>query len=225
MRLLLVEDERRMAALLEQGFTEEGIHVFLVYDGEDGLAAAQASTFDAIVLDIQLPRLDGMTIARRLRRNGNQTPILMLTARDTERDMLEALNLGADDYVTKPFSFEILLARVRAISRRAQLPQPVKYQFANLHLNTVTREVSREGISIRLTRREHDLLELLIRNAGRPVTRDAILEAVWGFRNDIEENTVEAFVKLLRHKVDAPFPIRLIQTVRGVGYCLRLPPA
>ena len=214
-----------MAALLERGFTEEGVHVFLAYDGEDGLAAAQCACFDAIILDVQLPRMDGMTVARRLRKNGNQTPILMLTARDTEKDVLEALNLGADDYVTKPFSFEVLLARVRAISRRAQLPQPVNFQFANLSLNTITREVTREGVPIRLTRREHDLLELLIRNAGRPVTRDVILQAVWGFRSDIEENTVEAFVKLLRQKVDAPFSIRLIQTVRGVGYCLRLPEA
>ena len=225
MRLLLVEDEKRLAALLEAGFTEEGIHVLVAHHGSEGLAAAESSSFDVIILDIQLPGIDGMALARRLRHHGNQTPILMLTARDAPQDVLEGLNLGADDYVTKPFSFEILLARVRAVCRRMQHPRPVCLQLADLQLNTATREVTRQGRMIRLTKREHSLLELLLQNAGRPVTRDTILEAVWGFRNDVEENTLEAFVKLLRQKVDAPFPTKLIQTVRGIGYCLRLPSA
>jgi DNA-binding response OmpR family regulator len=225
MRVLVVEDERRMAALLEQALVEEGIHVFLAHDGETGVAAARSSPFDVIVLDIQLPKLDGISVARRLRSQGDQTPILMLTARDSQRDIVEALNLGADDYVTKPFSFEVLLARIHAISRRRQLPQPVCLQVADLNLNTITREVSREGKPLRLTKREHSLLELLMRNAGRPVSRDTILEAVWGFRSEVEENTVEAFIKLLRHKMDAPFPVKLLHTIRGVGYCLRVPEA
>ncbi len=212
-----------MAALLEQALTEENIHVYLAHDGETGLAAAQSSPFDVILLDVQLPRRDGMSIARKLRSGGDQTPIIMLTARDKERDIVDGLNLGADDYVTKPFSFEVLLARIHAVSRRRENPQPIRLQLADLTFDTVTREVTRGGITVRLTKREHSLLELLIKNAGRPVTRDAILDAVWGFRNDVEENTVEAFVKLLRQKIDAPFPIKLLHTVRGIGYCLRSP--
>ena len=223
MRVLVVEDERRMAALLEQALTEEGIHVYVAHDGEAGLAAAQSSSFDVIILDVQLPRRDGMSVARRLRSEGDQTPIIMLTARDTQRDIIDGLNLGADDYVTKPFCFEVLLARIHAVSRRREQPQPVRLQVGDLILDTVTREVRRDGKILRLTKREHSLLELLVKNAGRPVTRDAILDSVWGFRNDVEENTVEAFVKLLRQKMDAPFPVKLLHTVRGIGYCLRTP--
>ena len=197
----------------------------MAHDGEAGLGAAQSSQFDVIVLDVQLPKVSGLAIARRLRANGDQTPIIMLTARDAQRDIVDGLNMGADDYVTKPFSFEVLLARIHAVSRRQQLPTAVCLQVADLNLNTITREVTREGKSLRLTKREHSLLELLMRNAGRPVSRNAILESVWGFRNDVEENTVEAFVKLLRQKMDAPFSIKLLQTVRGVGYCLRAPGA
>ncbi len=223
MRVLIVEDERRMAALLEQALMEEDIHAYVSHDGESGLAAAQASHFDVIILDVQLPKLDGFSVARKLRSQGDQTPLIMLTARDADRDIVEGLNIGADDYVTKPFSFEILLARIHAVSRRRQLPAAVCLQIADLSLNTITREVTREGKTLRLTKREHSLLELLMRNAGRPISRDAILESVWGFRSDVEENTVEAFIKLLRQKMDAPFSIKLLHTVRGVGYCLRVP--
>lgn len=223
MRVLIVEDERRMAALLEQALTEEQIQVYVAHDGETGLAAAQASRFEVIILDVQLPKLNGFSVARKLRSHGNQTPIILLTARDTDRDIVEGLNIGADDYVTKPFAFEILLARIHAVSRRQQLPTAVCLQVADLILNTITREVTRQGRPLRLTKREHGLLELLMRNAGRPVSRDAILESVWGFRSDVEENTVEAFVKLLRQKMDAPFSTKLLHTVRGVGYCLRVP--
>lgn len=224
-RILLVEDEQRIATLLVQGLSEEGHQVFVAHDGEQGLAMALASRFDVIVLDVVLPRLDGLAVARRLRESSNQTPLLMLTARDSMADVVKGLDTGADDYLTKPFSFEILLARLRALGRRGPTPQTVRLKIADLCLDTATRQVTRCGQSIYLTPREHSLLELLLRNAGRPVTREAILESVWGFDHDVEENTVEAFVRLLRNKIDLPFGQKLIHTVRGIGYCLRLPEA
>ncbi len=223
MRILVVEDEQRMASLLEQGLSEEGYVVAVARDGQEGLAIAQTSSFDVIVLDLTLPKLDGLAVARRLRQSGNQTPLLMLTARDTLRDVVTGLDLGADDYLTKPFSFEILLARLRAVSRRGLIPQPVRLQLGDLTLDTETRRVTRQNKSIFLTAREYSLLELLLRNAGRPVTRQTILESIWGFNSDVEENTLEAFVRLLRNKIDLPFESKLIHTVRGIGYCARLP--
>jgi DNA-binding response OmpR family regulator len=223
MRILVVEDEPQMAQLLRQGLSEEGHQVYVARDGVDGLAIAQSSNFDVIVLDIMLPRMDGMTVARRLREAANQTPVLMLTARDGMADVVKGLDIGADDYLTKPFSFEILLARLRAVSRRGPIPQSVLRRVADLTLDTATRRVTRRGELLNLTPREYSLLELLLRNAGRPVTRAAILESVWGFDSDVEENTVEAFIRLLRNKVDLPFEPKLIHTVRGIGYCLRLP--
>ncbi len=223
MRILVVEDEHRMASLLEQGLTEEGYVVVVARDGQAGLSIAQASSFDVIVLDLTLPKLDGLALARRLRESGNQTPLLMLTARDSLKDTVTGLDLGADDYLTKPFSFEILLARLRAVSRRGLIPQPVRLQIGDLTLDTETRRVTRQNKSIFLTAREYSLLELLLRNAGRPVTRQTILESIWGFNSDVEENTLEAFVRLLRNKIDLPFESKLIHTVRGIGYCVRLP--
>jgi DNA-binding response OmpR family regulator len=221
----VVEDEQRMATLLEQGLSEEGYQVCLARDGQEGLAMAQTSAFDAIVLDIMLPRLDGLTVARRLREASNRTPILMLTARDSIFDVVKGLDLGADDYLTKPFSFEVLLARLRAVSRRGPVSHPVCLEVADLCLDTTAHRVTRNGQLVTLTPREHSLLELLLRNAGRPVTRDTIIESVWGFDSEIGENTVEAFVRLLRNKIDLHFEPKLIQTVRGVGYCLRIPEA
>lgn len=224
MQILVVEDEQRMAALLQQGLSEEGHHTVVAHDGVHGLSIARSFTFDVIILDVALPRMDGLTMARRLREAANRTPILMLTARDSIGSVVKGLDSGADDYLTKPFSFEVLLARVRALGRRGPIAQPVCYQFADLRLDTSTREVSRHGIVVHLTPREHSLLDLLIRNAGRVVTREKILESVWGFHTDVAENTVEAFVRLLRNKVDLPFTPKLIHTVRGIGYSLRLPP-
>lgn len=223
MQLLVAEDDLRLARLLEQGLTEEGHHVTLAYDGNAALDMAQSHNFDAVVLDIMLPQMDGLTVAQRMRASGNQTPLLMLTARDAESDIVAALDLGADDYLTKPFSFEILLARLRAISRRGQIAQPVCLVFAGLTLDTSTREVRRGARSIALTPREHSLLELLLRNAGRVVTRDTILDSVWGFDTGVNENTVEAFVRLLRQKIDQPPEPKLIHTIRGIGYGIRLP--
>ena len=210
-----------MAALLRDGLEEEGYRVTVAGDGVTALEMARAAQFDVIVLDLMLPRLDGFEVARELRRSGNRTPILMLTARDANTDMVKGLDLGADDYVTKPFSFEVLVARIRAVGRRGPIEQGVQLEAADLIVNTATREVRRGGMAINLTPREFSLLELLLRNKGRVVSRERILEAVWGLGTEVEENTLEAFIKLLRSKVDAPFSTKLIHTVRGVGYSLR----
>jgi two-component system OmpR family response regulator len=219
-RILVVEDEPRMAALLKRGLTEEGHQVFLAHEGVEGYEMARASEFDVIVLDVMLPGIDGLAIARRLREAHNQTPVLMLTARDTPASIIAGLDAGADDYLTKPFSFDILLARVRAVSRRGAIPRPVCLEVADLKLDPSTRRVTRADQPVSLTPREFSLLELLMRNHGRVITRDSILESVWGFDSDVAGNTIEAFVRLLRLKVDTSEP-KLIHTVRGVGYVMR----
>ena len=220
---MIIEDEERLASLLDQGLTEEGHSVHMAKDGAEGLAMAQATNFDVVILDLTLPTMDGLTVARRLRQASNQTPVLMLTARDSMADVIKGLDTGADDYLTKPFAFEVLLARLRAVSRRGPIPQSIFLQCGDLCLDTATRRVTRKGQLISLTPKEHNLLELLLRNVGRPVSRSVILETVWGFDTEVEENTLEAFVRLLRNKVDAPFDSKLIHTVRGIGYCLRNP--
>jgi DNA-binding response OmpR family regulator len=220
MQILVVEDETRMADLLRRGLTEEGHRVVAAGDGETGLELARSNPFDVIVLDVMLPRMDGMTVARRLREGRNQTPILMLTARDTAADTIKGLDCGADDYLTKPFSFDVLLARLRAVSRRGAIPRPVCLQVADVRLDPATRQVTRGREVLNLTPREYSLLELLMRNPGHVVQRETILQSVWGFDSDVNENTLEAFVRLLRLKVDAREP-KLIHTVRGIGYAMR----
>ncbi len=222
MQILVVEDEQRMAQLLKRGLSEEGHQVILARDGASGLDIARATAFDVIVLDVMLPVMDGITVARRLRESHNQTPILMLTARDTAADIVGGLDGGADDYLTKPFSFEILLARLRAVSRRGVIARPVCLEVGDLRLDPATHRVTRGGAAVNLTPREYNLLELLMRNHGHVVRREKILESVWGFDSDVNENTVEAFVRLLRLKVDTREP-KLIHTVRGVGYVAREP--
>jgi len=192
------------------------------HNGIEALDIAQASPFDVIVLDVMLPGIDGFTVARRLREGRNRTPILMLTARDADQDVITGLNLGADDYLTKPFSFEILLARIRAVGRRGPIAQSVILQIGDLRLDETTREVMRGARRINLTRTEYSLLALLLRNAGRVVTRDSIIEKVWGYDTEIESNTLDAFVRLLRTKLEGRGDTKLLHTVRGVGYCLRL---
>jgi len=210
-----------MADLLRQGLEEEGHSVILAGNGREGLAMAESHPFDAIVLDVMLPGLDGFSLARKLRAGRNQTPILMLTARDATPDIIEGLNLGADDYLVKPFSFEVLLARLRAVSRRGAIAQPPVLQVADLTLDPAAHEVARGGRRIALTRTEYGLLELLMKRAGRVVTRDNLIESVWGLDSEVRSNTLDAFIRLLRDKVDTAGEIKLIQTVRGVGYRLR----
>ncbi len=220
MFILAVEDEPAMADLLDSALSEEGHRVTLATDGQQALDLAKSSSFDLIVLDLMLPRIDGFTVARQLRRSGVQTPVLVLTARDADADIVRALDNGADDFLTKPFSLDVFLARVRAVSRRGAIPQPVFLQIGTLSLNTATREVCRGGKTISLTPREYSLLELLMRHHGRVLSRSTIVEAVWGFDTDIEENTLDAYIRLLRNKVELPDAPRLIRTVRGIGYSL-----
>jgi DNA-binding response OmpR family regulator len=221
MRILVVEDERRMAELLRQGLVEDGHAVTVALDGRDGLEMAEAGSFDLMILDVMLPGVTGLEIARRRRALRDRTPILMLTARDATTDIVQGLDSGADDYLTKPFSFEILLARVRAVSRRGPIPQSVILEAAGITLHRGTREVRRGERKIELTRTEYAILELLMRNAGRVLTRESLIDAVWGGDTEIESNTLDAFVRLLRGKIEAGGESRVLRTVRGVGYCLR----
>ncbi len=224
MRILVIEDEARMGELLREGLTEEGHTVTVALDGREGLEMAEGWEFDLIILDVMLPGMDGFAIARRLWAQHNQTPILMLTARDSAKDLIEGLDLGADDYLTKPFSLKVLFARIRALGRRGPIPQPVSMQIGDLTLNPGTREVRRGRRTIVLTPREFSLLETLMRNARQVVSRDTLIDTVWGGDSDIESNTLDAFVRLIRAKIEAPGEAKLLRTIRGVGYSLRVEP-
>jgi DNA-binding response OmpR family regulator len=221
MKLLIVEDEARMAELLRKGLTEEGHMAMCAFDGAEGLAMAEAYDFDVIILDIMMPQLDGYEFAKRLRSGRVRTPILMLTAKDSVLDVVRGLDLGADDYMTKPFSFEELLARLRAVKRRALVAQDPYLRAGDLVLDPASREVLRGEARISLTRTEYNLLERLMYRAGKVVSRRSLIEAVWGFDREIEENTLDAFMRLLRLKVDLPGHPKLVHTVRGVGYMVR----
>ena len=221
MWILVVENETSMGELLRQGLEEQNHAVTLAKDGVEGFHAAKTSNFDAIVLDVMMPGMDGIEVARRLRADGHQTPIIMLTARDAAADIVKGLDAGADDYLTKPFSLKVLLARLRAISRRAAQPPQQNLHIDDLVVDPGSREVTRAGQKISLTATEFRVLEFLLRRAGRAVSRSAIIEAVWGFEEDVEPNTVDAFIKLLRDKIDAGSQRKLIHTVRGYGYILR----
>jgi len=224
MRVLIVEDEKRMAELLKKGLEEEKHSATIAYDGPAGLEMAELYEFDAIVLDIMLPGIDGFEVARRLRRNTNQTPILILTARDAVPDVVKGLDVGADDYLTKPFAFDEFLARLRSVARRGSSPRPTRLQVADLTLDPATHQVFRGNQEIHLTPTEFRLLDFLVRRAGRVVLRNALVEAVWGFEQEVEENTLDAFVRLVRSKIDRDFKHKLIHTVRGVGYTIRQSP-
>ncbi len=221
MRILVVEDERAMAELLKRGLEEEHHAVCVATDGQSGLDLAEGSEFDVIVLDVMLPKVDGYEIVRRLRAGKNHTPILMLTARDAVSDVARGLDAGVDDYLTKPFSFVELLARLRALARRGNSPMSLKLQVGDLVLDPLSRQVTRDGCELHLTVTEFKLLELLMRRAGRVVTRDTIVDAVWGTLDDVGENTLDVFISLLRNKVDKGAENRLIHTIRGVGYMVR----
>jgi two-component system response regulator MprA len=221
MWILVVEDEPSMAGLLRQGLEEANHTVIVARDGVEGLHAAESSRYDVIILDVMLPRLDGFEVARRLRARKIDTPILMLTARDAPSDIVKGLDAGADDYLTKPFSLKVLQARLRALARRSARPPVAVLQVADLALDPASRLVTRAGRDISLTATEFRLLEFLMRRAGRASSRSSIIEAVWGFDEDVESNTVDAFIKLLRDKIDVPPCRKLIHTIRGFGYILR----
>jgi len=218
--ILIVEDEKKMAAVLKKGLEAENHRVTLAFDGRTGLELG-STDFDVIVLDLMLPLIDGFEVARRLRKNGNQTPILMLTARDAVPDIVKGLDVGADDYLTKPFAFEVFLARLRSVARRGSTPRPTVLQVDDLVLNPASHIVTRGEREIHLSPTEFRLLELLMRRSGRVVPRDAIVEAVWDFDHEVEENTLDTFIRLLRSKIDREHDRKLIQTVRGIGYTIR----
>ncbi len=220
MRILLVEDDREVAGYVRLGLEEENYSVTVCFDGASGLRAAQSSAFDIIVLDIMLPYMDGFEMTRRLRMESVRTPILLLTARDAAEDVVRGLDAGADDYLTKPFSFDVLLARLRARTRSEEDGHAARLRFADLTMDLGTREVRRGATLLGLTRTEFALLECLMKSAGRVVTRDRLVDSVWADR-EISSNNLEVFIRFLRTKVDPPGARRLIHTERGVGYSLR----
>ncbi len=219
MRVLVVEDERRMAAALQRGLQAESFAVDLAFDGEEGLHLARVGDYDVIVLDIMLPKLSGYNVCKRLRAEENWVPILMLSAKDGEYDMADGLDLGADDYLTKPFSYVVLVARLRALIRRGQGRRPAVLEAGDLVLDPATRRVSRGGTPIELTPREFALLEYLMRRHDEVVAKSEILEHVWDTL-DTDPNVVEVYVGYLRRKVDTPFGRSALRTVRGAGYRL-----
>jgi two-component system, OmpR family, response regulator MprA len=221
MRILIVEDDSRMAELLRRGLSKEGHSVELASNGVRGLELARQEGFDAVVLDIMLPGLDGLSIARRLRAGGVRIPILMLTGRDSVPDVVKGLDAGADDYLTKPFSFEVLAARLRAMGRRVTSASDTMIRVADLTLDAETHEVHRGKKAVALTRTEYVLLEHLMRRPGRVVSRDDLIEAVWGIDRGVESNTLDVFIFQLRTKIEIGHASRLIHTVRGFGYTIR----
>jgi DNA-binding response OmpR family regulator len=219
-RLLVVEDEVRLARALREGLQGDGFVVDVAHSGPRGLELARSGTYDGIVLDVLLPGLSGYRIVESLRAEGNWVPVLMLSAKDGEYDQADGLDLGADDYLTKPFSYVVLLARLRALLRRGVRERPVVLTAGDLRLDPASRRVSRAEVEVALTAREFALLEYLLRNAGRVVSKTEILDHVWDAAERIDPNTVEVYVGYLRRKVDVPFGRRALETVRGAGYRL-----
>lgn len=219
MRILIVEDEKKIAYALKQGLTQESYAVDIAFDGDEGVDFATGEEYDLIILDRMLPGIDGIEICRRLRERRNHTPILMLTAKGQVHERVEGLDAGADDYVIKPFAFEELLARVRALIRRPKHTLDSELMVGDLTLNTKTFVVSRKGIPITLSSKEFALLTYLMRHKGTILTKNQIISHVWDYDSDILPNTVEVYIGYLRNKIDKPFPEgKLLHTVRGFGY-------
>jgi len=220
MRILVVEDEHKIANSIKKGLEQETYAVDVAYDGQDGFAFASTEDYDAIILDIMLPKMNGIEVCKQLRACQVHTPILMLTAKGQLNDKVEGLNAGADDYLVKPFAFVELLARVKALTRRPKESFGSVLTAADLSLNTLTYEVKRSEKQIELSKKEYALLEYLLRNQGRILTKDQIINHVWDYDADILPNTVEVYIGYLRNKIDKPFTNKpaLIQTVRGFGY-------
>jgi DNA-binding response OmpR family regulator len=224
LNILLVEDEAEMARVLVQGLQEESYRVDWARDGAAALALSKSASFDVVLLDVMLPGVDGLEVARQLRSRQNDVGVLMLTARDTLADVVKGLDAGADDYLTKPFSFEELLARIRALARRSS-PKPKNVlEYRDLILETSTFRAFRTGRLLKLSFTEFRLLELLVRNQGRVVRRSAILEMLWGERREVTENTLDAFVSLLRRRIGDYGANRVIATHRGLGYSVGAQP-
>lgn len=219
MRILVVEDEHRIAQAIKEGLEQESYAVDVAYDGDDGYNSASAGDYDLILLDVMLPGMNGLSVCKQLRSDGLHTPILMLTAKDQTHDVVNGLDTGADDYLAKPFSFEVLLARIRALLRRPASSISQVLRTGNLTLDPSTKEVHRGTTPITLSTKEYALLEYLMRNPNKVLSKNNIMSHVWDFDADILPNTVEVFINYLRSKVDKPFKgPALIQTVRGFGY-------
>jgi DNA-binding response OmpR family regulator len=223
MRILLVEDDRDLAQFIRKGLKEEQYAVDFAADGEEGLQLALVNPYDLLILDIMLPKLDGLSLCRRIRAKGNATPVLLLTARNTVEDKVSGFDTGADQFLTKPFAFAELLARVRALLRRGVPQQLAQLKAADLELDPASRRASRAGKDITLTNKEYALLEFLLRNKNRVLTRTAIIEHVWDISYDPMTNIVDAHIRALRAKIDRDFSPPLIATVRGAGYMLEEP--
>jgi len=220
MKILVVEDDKLMAEVLQTSLEEENYSVSVAFDGNAGLDLTETDRFDLIVLDVMLPGMNGWDFTRRLRAAQRTVPILMLTACDTSSDVVQGLDCGADDYLTKPFALDVLFARLRALARRSSASNSSVLKVADLVLDTTARRAFRGSRAIALTTTEFMLLEVLMRNFGRVSTRETILTAVWGSVPTVEENTLDAFIRLLRRKIDWDEPVKLIHTLRGRGYSL-----
>lgn len=220
MRVLVVEDEHRIANAIKKGLEQEAYAVDVAYDGESGYDLAASEEYDALILDLMLPKMDGLTICGKLREENIHYPILILTARGEVDDKVEGLNAGADDYLAKPFAFNELLARIKALTRRPRKINGTKYKVGELELDTLSYEVKRAGKKINLSKKEYALLEYLMSRSGKTVTKEEIINHVWDYDADILPNTVEVYIGYLRNKIDKAFPKTnaLIQTVRGFGY-------
>jgi heavy metal response regulator len=224
MRILLVEDDAKVARFIRNGLREEGFAVDVAEDGKQGLDFARNFEYDVIILDILLPRMDGISVLRSIRTGDPQTPILMLTAMDTVEDKIRGLNKGADDYLTKPFAFEELLARIRALLRRKFRSGSTRLRFEDLQMDLVTHQVIRGDREITLTQKEFALLEYFLQNPNKILTRTMIAQHVWDYHFDSETNVIDVYMNYLRNKIDRNFSRKLIHTIRGVGYILKAEP-
>jgi DNA-binding response OmpR family regulator len=223
MRVLVVEDSRRLAGIIRRGLLEEGYAVDNAYDGEEAEYMAETTPFDIVILDIMLPKKDGLAVCRDLRAKAVSTPILMLTAKDSVEDKVTGLDTGADDYLVKPFAFSELLARIRALLRREVLPKTQRVQVGDLSLDPQSREVWRDGSRLELTAKEYSILEYFMRRPNAVVTRTMLGESVWDYEFDGLSNVIDVYVRRIRQKIDRDGQASLIQTVRGAGYRLRMP--
>jgi heavy metal response regulator len=221
MRILIIEDEQKIAHFIKRGLKEEGYFADVAYDGAEGHFLATTQEYDLIVLDLMLPKMDGLTLCRKLREENIKSSILMLTAKDTLKDKVLGLNTGADDYLTKPFAFEEFLARVRALLRKHSFQAPTKLRAADLELDLLSHKVTRAGRELVLTTKEFALLEYLMRNPETVITRTMISEHVWDIHFDTSTNIIDVYLHHLRDKVDQGFDKKLIHTIRGRGYCLK----
>ena len=221
MKILVVEDEKKVAGFIKRGLEDDNYRVSVAYDGLDGFKQAREGDYNLVIMDMMLPKKDGMEVVRELRETGNRVPVLMLTARDNMEDIVSGLDAGSDDYLTKPFAFAELLARVRALLRRGELDRGAEIHFSDLRLDPVSHKVWRNSKEIDLTSKEYGLLEYLMRNPNTILSRAMIAEHVWDYAFDSFTNIIDVYVNYLRKKIDRDFPTKLIHTVRGQGYILR----